>query len=166
MSPKRDKTVPELVEKYRNQFPNAEKRFIRKLIIAEHKELFPENGANIRKLTRYLKKSFNTERRLREEKAEAQEKLSKVETQLSKIKDEVKIRQNELEEKKKRLSWIEDYLYLTELIVTEEDHKMLLDLLDTLRTKKYERDQVEAYERQQEEQAEILEKLKKGKNNQ
>jgi hypothetical protein len=59
MSQKRDKTVPQLVEKYRREFPELEKRFIRRLIIAEHKELFTIDS-EVRKLTRYLEKSFKS----------------------------------------------------------------------------------------------------------
>lgn len=57
MSPKQNRIVPQLVEKYRREFPELEKRFIRKLILAEHKELF-QNDSEVRKLTRYLEQAF------------------------------------------------------------------------------------------------------------
>jgi len=57
MSPKRDKTVSQLVEKYKQDFPGLESRFLRRLIRSEHKEIF-QNPSNVRKLTRELKKAF------------------------------------------------------------------------------------------------------------
>jgi len=64
MSQKRNKTVPQLVEKYRREFPALEKRFIRRLILAEHKELFNKSlnkndDSEVRKLSRYLEKAFS-----------------------------------------------------------------------------------------------------------
>lgn len=88
MSPKRDKTVPELVEKYRRVFPSLESRYLRRLIRAEHPELFKNNSSwasNLRKLSRYLKKAFETNKPTLGEKACSgyiQPKLSEKEREL------------------------------------------------------------------------------------
>lgn len=63
MSTKHKVNVPKIVEKYRQAFPGLEKRFIRRLIKSENKELFQKaNGlpdeAQIKKLTRALQVSY------------------------------------------------------------------------------------------------------------
>jgi hypothetical protein len=63
MSTKRKINVPKIVEKYRQAFPGLEKRYIRRLIRSENKELFQKaNGlpdeAQIKKLTRALQASY------------------------------------------------------------------------------------------------------------
>jgi hypothetical protein len=55
-----DRTVSQLVEKYRRDFPGLEKRFIRRLILAEYKQFF-ENPSEVRKLTRELEKAYKNE---------------------------------------------------------------------------------------------------------
>jgi hypothetical protein len=57
MSPKRDKNVQTLVEKYRRNFPGLESRFLRRLIRSENKGLF-SNPSQLKQLTRCLKKSY------------------------------------------------------------------------------------------------------------
>ena len=61
MSSKRDKNVSQLVEKYKREFPTLEKKFIRRLIKSENKELFDNNPSEVRKLSRYLEKAFRNE---------------------------------------------------------------------------------------------------------
>jgi hypothetical protein len=65
MSLKKDKSVPQLVEKYRHskQTCNLERDLLRKLIRIENPKLFSESenlsySSNLKKLDRYLKKSF------------------------------------------------------------------------------------------------------------
>jgi len=58
VSPKRDKTVRELVEKYRERYPFLERPLIRKLIRLENRNLFPPESSGLRKLSRELKRSF------------------------------------------------------------------------------------------------------------
>ena len=60
MSPNKDKSVPQLVEKYRKDkiTTNLDRDLIRRLIRVEHPELFLDNASNLKKLDRHLKKSF------------------------------------------------------------------------------------------------------------
>jgi hypothetical protein len=57
MSQKRSNNVPNLVEKYRREFPTFEKRHIRRIIIVYSNGAF-KNPSELKKLTRALKKSF------------------------------------------------------------------------------------------------------------
>jgi hypothetical protein len=63
MSPKRDKTVAELVEKYIREHPRHSRPELRHLIRVDHQELFgsidKSAGTNLRKLDRCLKKAFS-----------------------------------------------------------------------------------------------------------
>jgi len=61
MSPKRDKTVPQLVEKYRREYPYLERPLLRKLMRLENPQLFRDNPSNLKKLDRYLRKAFEKE---------------------------------------------------------------------------------------------------------
>jgi hypothetical protein len=63
---KRSKTVPELVKKYKQKYPNAPKSYLRRLIRAENKELFvnlngTEKSSEVRKLSRYLKQAYENQ---------------------------------------------------------------------------------------------------------
>lgn len=58
MSLKEKQNVPQLVQNYKQKFPELEKRFIRTLIISENKKQF-ENPSELRKLTRYLERAFS-----------------------------------------------------------------------------------------------------------
>jgi len=66
MSVKKDKTVPQLVTKYRHdqQTCNLDRDLLRRLIRSEHPELFSVEmnprgwEANLKKLDRYLKRAF------------------------------------------------------------------------------------------------------------
>jgi hypothetical protein len=58
MSPKRSLTVSELVQKYRQMFPNEERRNLRRRLRIEKPELFKDNPSNLRKLDRHLQKEF------------------------------------------------------------------------------------------------------------
>lgn len=63
MSLKMPKKVPELVEKYRNRYPAADRAFLRKLIRLENPDVFPkkqtlEYQTNLKKLDRHLRKAF------------------------------------------------------------------------------------------------------------
>lgn len=53
------KTVPEIVENYRKQFPTLERPLLRRLIRSENKELFG-NPSNLKQLDRHLRKAFKT----------------------------------------------------------------------------------------------------------
>ena len=55
MSPKRDKTVPHLVEKYLDKYPGLDRDLLRKLIRLENKI---ENPSELKKLDMYLRKAF------------------------------------------------------------------------------------------------------------
>jgi hypothetical protein len=57
MSQKRSNSVPNLVEKYRRNYPAFEKRHIRRMIIVYSNGAF-KNPSELKKLTRALKKSF------------------------------------------------------------------------------------------------------------
>lgn len=57
MSPRRDKTVVSLAEKYKSRFPRLERPILRKLIRLENPDLF-RNPSNLRKLDRTLGKLF------------------------------------------------------------------------------------------------------------
>jgi len=59
MSPKRDKTVLQLVEKYRRAYPSFERPILRKLIRLENKEIF-QSDSNLKKLDRCLRRAFGT----------------------------------------------------------------------------------------------------------
>jgi len=61
MSPKRDKTVPQLVEKFRREYPHLERSLLRKLIRLENPHLFKNNPSNLKTLDRHLKKAFKNE---------------------------------------------------------------------------------------------------------
>lgn len=61
MSPKRDKTVPRLVEKYRREYPYLERPLLRKLMRLENPQLFRDNPSNLKKLDRHLRKAFEKE---------------------------------------------------------------------------------------------------------
>jgi hypothetical protein len=63
MSPKKDKNVPQLVEKYKQLYPAYERRDLRKQIRLENPSLFNEQKnssyqSNLKKLDRYLRKAF------------------------------------------------------------------------------------------------------------
>ncbi|MGA2680884.1 MAG: hypothetical protein ABSF44_03685 [Candidatus Bathyarchaeia archaeon] len=58
MSLKKDKSVPQLVQKYKHQFPDLERDLLRRLIRVENPNLFLDNSSNLKKLDRYLKKAF------------------------------------------------------------------------------------------------------------
>jgi hypothetical protein len=58
MSPKRDKTVSNLVEKYTSSNPELKRPIIRRIIIGENPQIFKQNLSNIRKLDRHLRKAF------------------------------------------------------------------------------------------------------------
>jgi hypothetical protein len=58
MSPKRDRTVREMVEKYRSQFPMLERPMLRTLIRREHKDIFIPESGKLKTLDRELRKSF------------------------------------------------------------------------------------------------------------
>ncbi|HUJ84757.1 MAG TPA: hypothetical protein VLV84_04040 [Candidatus Acidoferrales bacterium] len=66
MSVKKDKTVPQLVTKYRHdqQTCNLDRDLLRRIIRSEHPELFSVDSnprgweANLKKLDRYLKRAF------------------------------------------------------------------------------------------------------------
>jgi len=66
MSQKGTKTVPDLVEKYKNNLPHAEKGILRRLILSENREIFYEHNGKVdktryRQLSRYLEKAFRPE---------------------------------------------------------------------------------------------------------
>lgn len=62
MSPKHDKSVLRLVEKYRRRYPHLERSILRKLIRLENKGLFylagKPNESKLKTLDRHLKKAF------------------------------------------------------------------------------------------------------------
>ena len=58
MSPKRDKSVPQLVEKYLETYPGLDRDLLRKLIRLENKI---ENPSELKKLDRYLRIAFKNE---------------------------------------------------------------------------------------------------------
>jgi hypothetical protein len=58
VSLRREKTVRELVEKYRKQFPDLERPLLRKMIRLEHREIFRPSSGKLRTLDRELKRSF------------------------------------------------------------------------------------------------------------
>lgn len=55
---KRDKSVPELVQKYRHRWPDLERDLLRKLMRIENPKLFLNNPSNLKKLDRHLKREF------------------------------------------------------------------------------------------------------------
>ena len=67
MSLKRSKDVPQLVEKYRAKYPQLDRDLLRRLIRLENPGLFLKEknknyGNNLKKLDRYLRKAFASER--------------------------------------------------------------------------------------------------------
>jgi hypothetical protein len=58
MSLKKDKSVPELVEKYRRQYPTYERPELRAFIRTMNPDLFQGKPSNLKKLDRYLRKEF------------------------------------------------------------------------------------------------------------
>lgn len=69
MSPRRDKTVAKLVEKYRRDYPDFKRPILRKFIRLENKDLFV-SASNLRKLDRHLKKAFEKQEPSPEKKLE------------------------------------------------------------------------------------------------
>lgn len=67
MSPNRVKTVSQLVEKYRRDYPELDRDLIRKLIRLENPELFSNSYANLKQLDRLLAKSFKQQARQKNE---------------------------------------------------------------------------------------------------
>lgn len=62
MSPKKDKSVPQLVEKYLyhdKQTCSLDRDLLRRIIRTENPELFFDNPTNLKKLDRYLRKEFD-----------------------------------------------------------------------------------------------------------
>jgi hypothetical protein len=59
VSPKRDRTVRQIVEKYRRKYPELERPLIRKLIRLKHREIFKPLSSKLKTLDRELKRSFN-----------------------------------------------------------------------------------------------------------
>lgn len=60
MSFKGGKNVPQLVSKMRADYPQLDRDLIRKLIRLENPDLFKDNPSNLKKLDRYLKRSYKT----------------------------------------------------------------------------------------------------------
>lgn len=58
MSLKRNKDVPQLVEKYKAKYPKVDRDLVRRLIRVENKEIF-KNPSKLKQLDRYLKKEFD-----------------------------------------------------------------------------------------------------------
>lgn len=58
MSPKHDKTVRQIVEKYRKQFSILERPLLRRLIRVEHPTIFQPESSKLKTLDRELKRSF------------------------------------------------------------------------------------------------------------
>ena len=61
MSPKRDRTVRQIVEKYRCQYPILERPLLRKLIRLEHRDVFKPESGPLKTLDRELKRSYKIE---------------------------------------------------------------------------------------------------------
>ena len=61
MSPKRDRTVLEIVEKYRRKFKLLERPLLRKLIRLENPEIFKPESSKLKTLDRALRKLFKQE---------------------------------------------------------------------------------------------------------
>jgi hypothetical protein len=59
LSPRRDRTVRELVEKYRKKCPDLERPLLRYLIRRSNIEIFPPESSKLKTLDRELKKSFS-----------------------------------------------------------------------------------------------------------
>jgi hypothetical protein len=64
MSPKKDKSVPQLIEKYKQQYPAFERSELRHMIRIDNPLLFNQEKnssyqSNLKKLDRYLKKEFD-----------------------------------------------------------------------------------------------------------
>jgi len=60
MSPNKNKSVPQLVEKYKQnkQTCDLDRDLMRRLIRLENPDLFLNNPSNLKKLDRYLRKAF------------------------------------------------------------------------------------------------------------
>lgn len=71
MSPKRDKSVLQLVEKYKRDYPQLDRDLLRKIIRLDNKLT---NPSQLRKLDRTLKKAFNKEAPLKKENASPERK--------------------------------------------------------------------------------------------
>ena len=69
MSPNKDKSVPQLVEKYKRdkQTRDLDRDLMRRLIRREHPELFLDNPSNLKKLDRYLREAFDNPKNQTEE---------------------------------------------------------------------------------------------------
>lgn len=71
MSLSEKKDVPQLVEKYRNRYPEIERDLIRKMIRLENNI---ENPSELKKLDRYLAKSFKNQAKISNENKPSTEK--------------------------------------------------------------------------------------------
>lgn len=58
MSPRQDKTVFKVTQKYRSIYPTLDRDLLRKLIRLENPSLFSNSTANLKQLDRCLKKIF------------------------------------------------------------------------------------------------------------
>jgi len=68
MSKRSSRTVSEIIEKYRNKYPQAERKILRRLILLEHKQ------TNARTLDRHLRKAFSAKKPTEEESSKHEKK--------------------------------------------------------------------------------------------
>jgi hypothetical protein len=132
MSDSDNKSVSEIVDKCWRDFPqyhNPEKRT--ELFRLIKSKLDKKDSANIRAVHRALRKLYDEDSRLK----------SKLE--------ELSIKINKLSSENYKLSVVDTYLKISEIVETDEDYQDLNELLERLRIRKLGREQKEDNEDKQ-----------------